>query len=89
MHKLSDLQGVNERAVGYVKFEFEVHIDVPADEEENTYHRLMALISRQLSEADRLMPEGTSFQDSELRFENVDVTYEDDYDRAQDFNPNL
>jgi hypothetical protein len=83
MPKLNELMGRNERASGYVNFSFDIYIDeVPVEDEQRLYEELMETFGRWLSAMTHLLPEHTLMDGQcELRMEDVDVTYEDDYDR--------
>ena len=71
-------------------FSFDLKIDgVPIEDEQILYSNLHKLVGQQLAALEPLLPHGVSLTDSQLHIEDVDVTYEDDYDRYQDFDPNL
>lgn len=83
MPKLNELIGVNERASGYVTFSFDLYIDnVPIEDEQILYSDLVKLFDTWLSVMDTLLPEHTMLPKKfGVHMEDVDVTYEDDYDR--------
>lgn len=83
MPKLNELIGVNERASGYVTFSFDIYIDnVPIEDEQILYADLTKLFSKWLSVMETMLPEHSLLtKRCEIHMEDVDVTYEDDYDR--------
>ena len=88
MPKLSELKGQNERLSGGILFNFDVHLkNIPAEDEQILYAQLMKLFGQQLAAVEPLLPNGVSL--GVIEMEDVDTYIEDDYDRLQDFNPNL